>query len=387
MKKNYPLRKPDYTRSIPNIVSSLLEYYHCPTRYPSLAELREPLGSNAKNVLVIILDGMGTELIKSNLSETGFLNQNIKASLTSVYPSTTTAAMTAYYTGQSPLEHGWLGWTLYMKEFGGLVDAFTNKGTVSQEPIWTQSAAQYLMPYQTIFDQIHHYSPEVKQTVIQPSSINFQKGPQTNIKVDTIQELFQEIVRISQQENQQFIFAYWPNPDSTLHKEGCYTTKVKDLFKELENGVEKLTDQLKDTLLILSADHGQIDVGRTVNLRDYPEIDACLIMPPSLESRALSLFVKPNKKAQFEDLFNENFGDEFILLSKEDFLSQAYLGQGTAHRKIDDYLGDYIAIGIGETLLQYIMPNSSPLPQFKGHHAGLRKEEMSIPLIIKRLSP
>jgi hypothetical protein len=52
---------------------------------------------------------------------------------------------------------------------------------------------------------------------------------------------------------------------------------------------EKLSE---DTIIIISADHGHRNIEKVYSILDYPEIQECLIIPPSLESRVVGFWVK-----------------------------------------------------------------------------------------------
>ena len=54
----------------------------------------------------------------------------------------------------------------------------------------------------------------------------------------------------------------------------------------------QLSKMCADTLFIFTADHGFIDVD-PLCLEDYPELMNMLQVPPSLEPRAMNLFIKP----------------------------------------------------------------------------------------------
>ena len=103
---------PNYNCCILNTIATVMKYYGLPCEYTVLPELEAALAKKYKTIVLMVFDGMGIDALEKNLKPTDFLNQHIKSDLTSVVPSTTTAAMTAYYAGKSPLEHGWLGWSL-----------------------------------------------------------------------------------------------------------------------------------------------------------------------------------------------------------------------------------------------------------------------------------
>lgn len=60
-------------------------------------------------------------------------------------------------------------------------------------------------------------------------------------------------------------------------------------------------------------------------------------MPPSLESRVVTFWVKEDKKQKFEEYFENNLKNEFILFTKDQFLEKNLLGFGDKHKKIDDF--------------------------------------------------
>mgnify|MGYP004701693685 CR=1 FL=1 len=80
-----------------------------------LKEIDEKLTHDYKNVVLIILDGMG-EHIFNKITPNGFFMKNHIDKITSVCPSTTTAAMTTYYSGKPPIETGWIAMSQYFKE-------------------------------------------------------------------------------------------------------------------------------------------------------------------------------------------------------------------------------------------------------------------------------
>ena len=126
---------PNYNCCILNTIATVMKYYGLPCEYTVLPELEAALAKKYKTIVLMVFDGMGIDALEKNLKPTDFLNQHIKSELTSVVPSTTTAAMTAYYAGKSPLEHGWLGWSLYFKEYGRYIDTFINTDSHTGEKL------------------------------------------------------------------------------------------------------------------------------------------------------------------------------------------------------------------------------------------------------------
>ena len=74
----------------------------------------------------MLYDGMGSNILKRNLSSNSFLNKNKLMNIDAVFPATTTASTTSVLSGKNPNEHGWLGWDLYFKEFDKTISIFPN---------------------------------------------------------------------------------------------------------------------------------------------------------------------------------------------------------------------------------------------------------------------
>lgn len=104
-----------------------------------------------------------------------------------------------------------------------------------------------------------------------------------------------------------------------------------------------------------------------------------LLRAPSIEPRALSLFVKPDKKDDFKKLFNETFGEKFLLFTKEEVYEKQLFGPGEIGKKTDDFIGDFLAVATDNLCIGRSRPKKSALI---GNHAGLTKEEMTIPFIV-----
>lgn len=105
-------------------------------------------------------------------------------------------------------------------------------------------------------------------------------------------------------------------------------------------------------------------------------------MPPSLEPRFISFWIKSDKKDYFENKFKEKFENDYILYSKEEFMNSNLLGYGKKHKKIDDFIGDYIAIAISDTAINLGTYLSIEKYVKLSTHCGLTRNEMEVPLII-----
>ena len=373
---------PNYEHSILNTITSILKYYNVETNHKSLEKLDKELQKKYKNVVFIILDGMG-EHILTPISPEGYFKQNELECVTSVYPSTTTAALTTYYSGKTPYETGWIAWSQYFKEYGRALDMLKHRESYKGEDIKGAKIDVFkeIVNYTPIFEQIEKASPNVKAYELEPTYTD--KRAKRSIRADNIDEIIENIEMLCENPGEKFILAYCDNPDGLLHKFGTDSIEVSDYIKETEQKIEKMCKELdEDTIVIISADHGHKNIEKAYTMLDYPEIQECLILPPSLESRTVAFWVKEDMRRQFEEKFNSVFGEEFLLMTKEEFLQKNLLGFGKKHPKIDDFIGNYIALSISSSIIRIETFWSDGKPVKKSTHCGLTKEEMEVPVIV-----
>ena len=161
-----------------------------------------------------------------------------------------------------------------------------------------------------------------------------------------------------------------------MHDNGVTSKEAKTLITHISQKMEELCKTCGDTLFIVTADHGQVDVEGYVELYKNDKLLSMLETPPYLEPRATAFKVKEGLKEDFVKLFNDCYGNDFELHSSKELVDAGYFG-GKYEDKFASLLGDYIAIC--KTHKQFVIYEKSP--RFKGHHCSLT-EEVFVPLIV-----
>ena len=363
------IKYPNYDRSILSIASSVLNHFGVKDcQHKTLPEFDKLLEKDYKNIIVILFDGLGTSSLNYHLKENDFLRKHHITDISSVFPSTTVAATTSILSGYSPLECGWLGWDLYFEEIGENVAVFKNTLQRNGEPAAKYNVAHKYIPYKNVMQRIE----KVKGRKSAYCVAFFSK-----YRVKSVEDICKTIYKLSKKRKKKYIYAYWHQPDGAMHGHGVTSSEAHKEILHINSEVEKLCGKLKDSLVIITADHGLCD---SVNLflEDYPELYDMLKIPPSIEpGRAMSLFIKDGLQEEFKKEFNRLFGDSFRLMTKEEVFSENILGFGTPHPRTSGFVGDFLAIATTEKTLFTAREEH----EFVGVHAGLTEEEMSVPFI------
>lgn len=360
---------PDYNNSILNVSHTILEHYKVSPRYPVIPELKERLDQNYKHICLILLDGMGVNIVEKHLEENTFIRKNLVKKITSIFPPTTVAATNAVLTANPPFQSGYLGWTQYFKKEDTNLVVFMNEDFYDKKRTFHNNLRDIYLKQDLIYDYIKKSSPDVKTYELFP---DFRPGGYKTFHLQ-----MKRLLEITSKNEKNFTYAYWTNPDYLEHEVGIDDIKIKEELIKLNEKLEILAQKVNDdTLLIVIADHGQVNV-EPIELYKDEALMKLLLRKPSMEPRAANFFIKPFKKNEFKNLFTEKYGNDYQLMTKEEFLKSGLIGYGVKHPLIDRFLGDFIAIAISNKFFKFKEDIT-----FKGNHAGLLQGEMEVPLII-----
>ncbi len=359
--------KNNYDECLTNFACSVRKYFGLEYNHETLKFIDEILEEKRpQNVVVILFDGMGSRILDRTLPEDAFFRKN-KREITSVFPATTTAATTSMKTGLNPIEHGWLGWNVYMAPISKTITLFLNCEKGQNEVCEEFLGIKDKLVTKTIVDEINEKG---RYRALELS-------PFAEHKYKDLDDMLNMILEETQKDGKKYIYAYDEEPDSTMHKYGPDSPLSKEKIEIRNAKVEKLCRNLKNTLLIVVADHGHIKVD-PIFLNDYPEFMAMLERTTSIEERAVSFKVKPEYSDTFKTTFDNLFGEYFTLYEKAEIIESGLFGDGTPNELFEDAIGDYIAIA--ENSDKCLITDGDVV--LASHHAGYTDDEVYVPLIV-----
>ncbi|MFP3241440.1 alkaline phosphatase family protein [Caldisphaera sp.] len=346
--------------------------------------LVNPMEFQGNKLVFIFLDGLGWDLFRRiNINIVGGEIEQIKT----IFPSTTSAVTATLFTAQSPGEHGILGYTMFNKKLGGIIN--TLRYNYVGESI-NDTIKQY-MPYSQAFP-VKPWLYETDKKLLSIVHNNISNTEFTNTfhkdlkKPDKIflngyhnsTDMIINLVKALTSDQYDGIFVYYDSPDHLGHSYG-YNNEYQEFIiydtKYVLENLLKIAYKYKDYTFIIFADHGQITIKKTVIWNQDKELIDMLEIPPYGDSRAIWFKARNNIKSYLEEKYN------LLVFDKNEIIEKKLLG------KVDQYvlnnnMGDYIGIAKdNETKYLYTYRENDPGLNLKGNHSGLTYEEIYVPLI------
>ena len=362
--------------SLANIPQSILKGFGAPSPGPGLSEYYfDPSLLEAKKVVLLCADAFGMELLK----RTPFLRKMEGIPLTSVGPSTTSTGLPSLLTGLTPQEHGMLGYRLFLRELGYVTNMIRfgpseGIGSFADEGI----DPQLFLPFKNIFHSLRENGVRASAIV----KADFEDSPFSQMlyhgaDVTTHISLPDQLLKAEKSlkaKGRVFTYLYW---------EMLYSEEVTRELKFFDLVVQEFADNLKDTLFIVTADHGMVNTPakKTVDLGQHKALLRNLAAPPSGEGRFRYLHCKKGKREHVRRYFAKHFSRQGMLVDSSELLEKGLFGTGTPHPEAIHRIGDFCIIPKKDVIFTYPFFDRR---EHLGGHAGLSKEEMLVPLLWKQ---
>lgn len=385
----YPFTLPDYKRgSIVNLMSSISNSFGKKHSYNELPALDSNELKNSKNVVLIIIDGLGYHYLKKQ--KDSFLLNNLKSKMTSTFLSTTACANTAFLVGYPPQQHALTGWDINLKEVGAITTILPFIPMFGGASLsYSKIEMNKIMDIASFHKGFNGKCFKLIDKKLASGAFTQYVSSNTSIIATTsYKNTFTKLKNLikGKSNKRRFIHIYVPELDSLAHKEGISSKEVNNLFQDLDKQIKNLSKSLKktNTKLIITADHGLIDAAPNTEIwiEDIPGLKACLTIPLAGEPRVRDCFVRPRKVKDFEEIIRTKMSKYCWCYKGEQLIKDNFYGLGEPNKKLYDRVGDYVLIMKKNYILRDKLANYEKPKKFhKGKHGGVTEDEMIVPLI------
>lgn len=379
---------PDYHGgSIVNLMASLQlglggrEHGYLPMRQLSPDTVEEH-----RQVILWVIDGLGYDYLRAHPQAT-HLNAALQGRLTSVYPPTTASAITTFLTGDAPQQHGLTGWYVYFRELGSVITVLPGR-TRFGGSAYTGGGVDVtrLLSHTPFSERIDVESYHLSPRYIADSPFNLAHlGKAKGVGYDTLEDLCAKTLEITAGSGRRYLYLYWPELDTIGHRHGMWSSQAEQHLLELDQAFHHLCEHLQgsDSLLIVCADHGQVDSypGQRLVLNDYPELYDSLVLPLCGEPRSAYCYLRSGQAARFDEALGQLPDGLVSSYRSETLIDENWFGLGQPHPCLEDRAGDRVLLMQEGAIMQDRLLQESANTMV-GVHGGMSPQELWVPVAL-----
>ncbi|MGA7922459.1 MAG: alkaline phosphatase family protein [Thermoplasmata archaeon] len=390
-------------RSIVNIPSTIaaalgVEADGSPPLAPPLDPDLDPISSAKEGpILVVLVDGLGWYGFRrwSDIGETA--DQRVWSArarpITSVFPTTTTSALTSLSSGVAPGCHGVVGAREYLPRYGVVADMLSMSpvgATLRDQLVGPQWAPRDVSGAPTIFRR------GVEGVVL--SRREFADQGFTRMISDgaefrgyaTATDLVHELIHLFQRPRPPaVIYLYWDELDTIQHLKGPSPELVGFEMDHVARSLRFAADHVppslaRSTTVLITGDHGQVATTRSAALRvDVdPELMSDLGRPVAGDRRAAFFTARKGTIDHLRATLEARVPSQSVILPVSQAIAGGLLGPPPFHPELEDRLGDLLVLVPSPAGIVYVPPGGRPSERHHwGGHGGLEAEELVVPLI------
>lgn len=358
-------------------------------------------------VVLFLIDGFGWRFYEK-YQETPFLQQTARTGtvtkLISQFPSTTAAQLTTIHTGMPVGEHAVFEWYYYdplpdnviaplLYSFAGTSHRDTLK-TIGIKPsrllpsinLYRQLRTQGVLS--TIF-QHREYTPSTYSNMVfkGAKAIGYRTLPEALVNLTE---------RLSEIKPPAYLFFYFDRIDATSHEYGPEspqtTAEILNFLMTMQNiFLKAMTGNRKKILFLLTADHGQVEIDPLTTIyinRDpaFAGIEKFLrtnskgdLIVPAGSARDFFLYIRPEAVEDAQLFLVSRLDGRAEVRKVSELVKTGYFGPVISPQLLAR-AGDLVILpNRGESVWWFEKDKFEQ--RFRGHHGGLTKQEMEIPLI------
>ena len=351
-----------------------------------LADLGPEEIAGAGHVVLLVIDGMGRSQLEAGAAPA--LREALRGTMTSVFPSTTAAAVTTFFTGLAPAEHAITGWFTWLREVGMVVAPLpftTRTGDADLASLGIAPANVFTGP--TVFERV-----DADCHAVQPSRLVGSAYSRAHTQgaatwgFERLDELDGVIVDIVQSARRRtYTYAYWPLLDTLSHKHGAASRQVQRHLGEIDALFDRLRTGLAGTgaLLVVTADHGFADVPpeSRIDVDAVPGLAERLALPLCGEPRTAFCYVRGAHYADFERCAGEALDGAADVVESASMIAGGWFGLADPHPRLAERIGDYTLVMRDGFAIRDWAPGDKRFRQV-GVHGGVSQDEMQVPLVV-----
>lgn len=375
---------------------------------PPLSDLDPALVDGARQIVVVLADGLGwwqmerfcadgiTPFIAKLVARARARDAAQLLEATTIFPSTTAAAITTLHTARTPQEHGNIAYFTWLDEFEQVTQMLrwgpgvTRRGSYFDDPkldprayvkvpsIHGRLVERGIVTY-LVEPEVFRNEAMKRMHAREATYVGYHLPTTMGVLVRALVETRPHGSRAA------YIYAYWAGIDTSSHLYGPMSAEAAAEAASFDLNLARAVGDRRagDTLMILTADHGHsfTDPDKLVDLLGDEDLRSLLRNPLAGEPRLA--FLHTNEASAVRDHIEARWPGTFTLLSRDELLDAGFFGGRGDTSLAKRRVGEVCAM-LSTGRAARIMRVDGQDFRHRGSHGGLSPEEMRIPILAWR---
>ncbi|WP_328291916.1 alkaline phosphatase family protein [Kineococcus sp. NBC_00420] len=350
-------------------------------RLPDFADASpDLLLPGAQRVCLVLIDGMGDLALQSRSGHAPTMRRwradGLHRTLTAGFPTTTATSMGLLGTGLAPGGHGLVGYEVLDPDRDVLLNELQWDSAVDPRR-W--------QPHTTVFQQVVAGGVDVVR--VAPPHFDGSGLTEAALRggrfVGTPERLEARVdaaVAAVRSAPRQLTYLYWGKLDHTGHGSGVESGEWTAELERVDEALGHLARRLpKGTLLLVTADHGMVDVAPPdrLDLAAEPELLRG-VRHAGGEPRTVQLYTEPGAAQQVAQTWQARFGGSAEVVLREQAIAAGWFGP--VEERVAGRIGDVLAV-MREPIAVVNSARMRPETlRLVGQHGALSDLERLVPL-------
>ena len=401
---------PDYDGGgLLNVASTVLDVLGVrdDTDPPPLGALEPWLRDGVRQVVLVLADGLGLAQLRALCSagDMPFVasileraQRHDRAQLieaTTIFPSTTAAAITTLNTARTPQEHGNIAYFVWLEEFAQVTQMLRWGPGVNRRGSYFDDQRIDPREYRkvpSIHGRLRQRGGEswmIEPEIFRNEAMTRMHAAEARLAAYYLPSSMS--VRLHDLLEQRpwsdapaYVYAYWAGIDSVAHVSGPQSADHAAEAALFDRALERALGARPpgDTLVLLTADHGHAftDPDKLIDLVGDEQLRSLLRNPIAGEPRLA--FLHTDQAERVKQYLERRYPDTFFFLDREEAIAAGLFGRGdpeTARQRI----GEVLAMLGGDRAASIVRVDGQTF-RHRGSHGGMSPEEMRIPVLAWR---
>lgn len=331
----------------------------------------------ADSVVLVLIDGLGAISLRAHAGHARALTAGMakKDVATSVFPSTTAAALTSILTGVWPGEHGLVGYTVLDRSRGVLVNQLSGWESAGIDPATWQVAP-------TVFEQAAAVGrPAFAVGVAAYAGSGFSRATLRGaefVSAATPAERVATAYDLAERHPGAVVYCYLPEADKAGHKHGIASHQWVSALEDIDAALAQRVPA--GVGVIVTSDHGMVDVPAHKQVVLQAEhLDG--VGHVGGEPRMLHLYLEPDADADAVLTHLRRDLEGVADVGTRDEATAAGLFGPTTTEAAASRVGDILIVSRGNGAVYDGTAADQRGRGMVGQHGGLTPEERQVPLL------